>query len=909
VLELGDWLFGPKDDPHFVISHRQTGTATFLIRIDGHVFYAKDAGLAPAEWTIAAVPNPVGVGVGTSVGEGAAVPKTFAVCRDLDYLYAKASTAHNKLHKLQEKLAEQCKKVSKIIKTCNKIDKIKEQTGTAESTLKTLKNLPYIGPVLKLIYPIVRNVKEGTKVASNCKKFVKNLNLKNLKKNCKKAVRRMKDADMRISLIFADLEVAQELWCSCKAEQTEYQADVKRGCERAEEIYKSGNEKFGNCTEPVKCPLKSNARALAIRCPNTVRPVVEKFSDIVDQDVARLRVAVDTTERRLRDVLSLLDWLKKLDFTLEIEVPVVSFFNILSPLAAFVRAVKNALDRTITIRMPGCPSDTPQGRAELQKLTEAELNERVLKATGMNLTQAMKPIDDYAQHPEVLKVRQEFKEKLQYRPIGDWYRNMQLQKLQQAATAEQAQHKRTISRAVTNDLADELSKPKSSGRHLDPFFDADDDELGEVESTLKTDGRHSRHLLQGGNTDPANAMLPKAQNTLPKAQNTLPNPSKKSDFCADVPDTQLLKESAGSFPSCSNLAAAGMCKKHEDARRVCPKSCGLCPAKMPKILGTCKISSSSVKSSVVHAPEDAVPFGYVDYQPLQTTDEYCIPGNPNGPAKPYKALKCHTDGTLNALKGIYCHDPAKANDMHRWVLCETCKSEIGKQKKLAALTLQDILKLDHRSDDAQLDTVNGGLDDALSDEKLPASRHTRRTRLVAKPHGRTQKLWGHWHIPHRWHVHIPHRHHFHIPHRWHVHVPHRWHVHIPHRHHFHIAAIAKAVGGAVVGAIKKIGELYCYAIKFNVMDIIKGIGSFLSWMMKPIEIAMKAIFSALGITLPSIPGLPTIDLGLPPFPGLLFDFGIDFLNFNWDIILPDIKKLCGFSFQLPNLPTINLPSC
>jgi hypothetical protein len=230
----------------------------------------------------------------THTGEGAAVPKTFAVCRDLDYLYAKASTAHNKLHKLQEKLAEQCKKVSKIIKTCNKIDKIKEQTGTAESTLKTLKNLPYIGPVLNLIYPIVRNVKEGTKVASNCKKFVKNLNLKNLKKNCKKAVRRMKDADMRISLIFADLEVVQELWCSCKAEQTEYQADVKRGCERAEEIYKSGNEKFGNCTEPVKCPLKSNARALAIRCPNTVRPVVEKFSDIVDQDVARLRVAVDT---------------------------------------------------------------------------------------------------------------------------------------------------------------------------------------------------------------------------------------------------------------------------------------------------------------------------------------------------------------------------------------------------------------------------------------------------------------------------------------------------------------------------------------------------------------------------------------------------------------------------------------
>jgi hypothetical protein len=40
----------------------------------------------------------------------------------------------------------------------------------------------------------------------------------------------------------------------------------------------------------------------------------------------------------------------------------------------------------------------------------------------------------------------------------------------------------------------------------------------------------------------------------------------------------------------------------------------------------------------------------------------------------------------------------------------------------------------------------------------------------------------------------------------------------------------------VISAVKKIGELYCYKIKFNVMDIIKGIGNFLSWMMRPIEL-------------------------------------------------------------------------
>jgi hypothetical protein len=35
------------------------------------------------------------------------------------------------------------------------------------------------------------------------------------------------------------------------------------------------------------------------------------------------------------------------------------------------------------------------------------------------------------------------------------------------------------------------------------------------------------------------------------------------------------------------------------------------------------------------------------------------------------------------------------------------------------------------------------------------------------------------------------------------------------------------------------GELYCYKIKFNVMDIIKGIGNFLSWMMRPIELVQN----------------------------------------------------------------------
>lgn len=104
----------------------------------------------------------------------------------------------------------------------------------------------------------------------------------------------------------------------------------------------------------------------------------------------------------------------------------------------------------------------------------------------------------------------------------------------------------------------------------------------------------------------------------------------------------------------------------------------------------------------------------------------------------------------------------------------------------------------------------------------------------------------------------------------------------------------------MISAVKKIGELYCYKIKFNVMDIIKGIGNFLSWMMRPIELAMQGIFSALGISLPGIPHLPS-SLPIPPWPELNLNWNGDFLSFNWDAVIPSLKKLAGFSIEVPTL--------
>ena len=71
---------------------------------------------------------------------------------------------------------------------------------------------------------------------------------------------------------------------------------------------------------------------------------------------------------------------------------------------------------------------------------------------------------------------------------------------------------------------------------------------------------------------------------------------------------------------------------------------------------------------------------------------------------------------------------------------------------------------------------------------------------------------------------------------------------------------------------------YCTKISFSVMDIIKGIGNFLSWMMKPIEKLMDALFSALGIALPTLPEMPWFPLGLP-------DLDFEFL-FDWEQSFP-----------------------
>ena len=57
VLQFGDWLVGPRDNNHFVISHTRTHITQFLIRHDGLSFFDHESGIAPTEWALRALPG------------------------------------------------------------------------------------------------------------------------------------------------------------------------------------------------------------------------------------------------------------------------------------------------------------------------------------------------------------------------------------------------------------------------------------------------------------------------------------------------------------------------------------------------------------------------------------------------------------------------------------------------------------------------------------------------------------------------------------------------------------------------------------------------------------------------------------------------------------------------------------
>ena len=45
----------------------------------------------------------------------------------------------------------------------------------------------------------------------------------------------------------------------------------------------------------------------------------------------------------------------------------------------------------------------------------------------------------------------------------------------------------------------------------------------------------------------------------------------------------------------------------------------------------------------------------------------------------------------------------------------------------------------------------------------------------------------------------------------------------------------------------------------------QAVGNFLEWMMTPISLAIEKLMQGLGIELPGLPDMPTLDLNIPNF--------------------------------------------
>ena len=58
---------------------------------------------------------------------------------------------------------------------------------------------------------IVKGIKVKTTTARKCNDFITRLNMKEMKRHCPKAEERLKNTNIRMSLIFADIEIAQVL--------------------------------------------------------------------------------------------------------------------------------------------------------------------------------------------------------------------------------------------------------------------------------------------------------------------------------------------------------------------------------------------------------------------------------------------------------------------------------------------------------------------------------------------------------------------------------------------------------------------------------------------------------------------------------------------------------------------------
>jgi len=400
-------------------------------------------------------------------------PETVKLCGDVKQVLADVTWSYSNARSLNTSIWKACDTVRETIDMCNKASNINTATTTANNIAKPLKHFPYIGPLLKFVQPVLERVSVSTKpVKRLCDLYLDRLKLKQFRDKCHKVEPYMNSLVARTTLILADVELADSLWCNCMNEGTGkkkkkhpvMQTLTQSGCDciAGKNGCRNQQAKFGKCTDYTKwtCPPDplirkyTNAQHIGEKY-SCVAPQIEKVSKAINDQVRNLKAAIAET---IREIKKLMDWMKffnMLDFLrLPSIKPIIDAFNaVLSPIYWLADKIKWILEQRITIQMPGCE----------EAQNEEQLSVLLQQKTGMTLKEAMRPVTKEEQAAAAKK----FADSIVYRDIQTVYDEFLQKDMKRfhAITQIQNSDKEEDDSYQCRDMTDEEIEKESEGKY------------------------------------------------------------------------------------------------------------------------------------------------------------------------------------------------------------------------------------------------------------------------------------------------------------------------------------------------------------------------------------------------------------------------------------------------------------
>ena len=237
-------------------------------------------------------------------------PETVKLCGDIKQVLADVTWSYSNSRSLNTSIWKACDTVSMTIDMCNKASNINTATTTSNDIAKPLKHFPYIGPALKFVQPVLERVSVSTKpVKRLCDLYLDRLKLKQFRDKCHKVKPYMNSLVARTTLVLADVELADSLWCNCmndgtgknKKKHPVMQTLTSSGCAciAGKNGCQNQQAKFGKCADYTKwtCPpdplIKkyTNAHHIGEKY-SCVAPTIEKVSKAINDQVRNLKAAI-----------------------------------------------------------------------------------------------------------------------------------------------------------------------------------------------------------------------------------------------------------------------------------------------------------------------------------------------------------------------------------------------------------------------------------------------------------------------------------------------------------------------------------------------------------------------------------------------------------------------------------------